>query len=93
VADSDKLLEAIVRELDRLGARPAQAGDVDSIDVNDERDGWASLGASEARRDLYWYGRAEVILERLARLPTGAGPEAVRGEFLVELPEQLRRSG
>jgi hypothetical protein len=86
---AEDLLRAIVLELERIGATPAQAGEEDSIGVNDERDGWASLGASEARRDLYWYGKVDVILERLARVPSGSGPEAVRAEFHVELPEGL----
>lgn len=90
---TDELLRAIEQELQRIGAGPEQAGEDESIGVNDERDGWASLGASEARRDLYWYGRVEVILDRLGRLPSGAGPEAVRDEFHVELPERLRSSG
>jgi hypothetical protein len=89
---AEDLLHAIVRELERIGATSAQAGEEDSIGVNDERDGWASLGASEARRDLYWYGKVDVILERLARVASGAGPEAVRAEFHVELPEGLHYS-
>jgi hypothetical protein len=90
--DVDRLAE-ICAELDRIGASVAQAGEADSIGVNDEGEGWASLGASEVRRDLYWYGRQEVILQRLGGLPSGAGPQAVRDEFHVELPENLRRSG
>ena len=86
---AEDLLRAIVLEPERIGATPAQAREEDSIGVNDERDGWASLGASEARRDLYWYGKVDVILERLARVPSGSGPEAVRAEFHVELPEGL----
>jgi hypothetical protein len=86
---AEALLQAIVQELDRIGAGPDQAGEADSIGVNDESDGWASLGASEARRDLYWYGKVEVILERLARVPDGAGPEGVRAEFYVDLPDHL----
>jgi hypothetical protein len=90
---SEHLLEAIAAELERIGADPLSAGERDSIAVNDERDGWASLGASEERRDLYWYGRCEVILERLAPLPDESGPQAVRREFHTEVPEGLRRSG
>lgn len=89
---SDDLLIAIEAELDRIGAGSAGAGEVDSIGVNDESDGWASLGASEVRRDLYWYGTVQEILDRLTRLPSGAGPDAVRAEFHVDLPAALRRS-
>jgi hypothetical protein len=89
---SEALLQAIVVELERIGASPWQAGERDSIGVNDERDGWASLGASEERRDLYWYGRAELILERLAALPTDAGAAAIRQEFDTDVPERLRGS-
>jgi hypothetical protein len=84
------LLPAIATELQRIGAGPDQAGEVDAIGVNDEDDGWASLGASDTRRDLYWYWTAEEILERLARVPSGGGPEAVRAEFRVDLPDRLR---
>jgi hypothetical protein len=90
---NDDLLEEITAELDRIGADPGSAGERDSIAVNDERDGWASLGASEQRRDLYWYGRCEVILERLQRLPDDSGPEAIRGEFHTDVPAHLRGSG
>jgi hypothetical protein len=89
---NDDLLEGIAAELERVGADPDSAGEHDSIAVNDERDGWASLGASEQRRDLYWYGRCEVILERLQRLPDGGGPEAVRREFHTDVPPHLRGS-
>lgn len=88
----EDLLGLIAAELDRIGAGPAQAGEADSIGVNDESDGWASLGASEIRRDLYWYGTAREILGRLGRIPSGVGPEAVRAEFHVDLPAALRRS-
>jgi hypothetical protein len=90
---SEDMLQAIVRELDRIGALPVQVDEADSIGVNDEGDGWASLGASEARRDLYWYGRVEEILDRLGRLPSGGGPDLVRAEFRVELPPRLGGSG
>jgi hypothetical protein len=69
-------------ELERIGALagPAQ----DSIGVNDEGDGWASLGATEARHDFYWYGRSREILARLRGLASESGPEAVRKEFHTE---------
>jgi hypothetical protein len=90
---SDEWLEAIGAELERIGASPNRVGERDSIAANDERDGWASLGASEERRDLYWYGRCELILERLRRLPTDGGPAAVRQEFHTDVPERLRGPG
>jgi hypothetical protein len=82
------LLRAIEAELERIGA--GLSSGPESIGVNDERGGWASLGATELRRDLYWYGRAEQILNRLEGLETGAGPDAVRREFHTELPPALR---
>lgn len=76
----DPVLRSIEDELERIGAGES-AGPVDSIGVNDEDEGWASLGATELRHDFYWYGRAEAILERLRSLRTGGGPPAVREEF------------
>jgi hypothetical protein len=72
-----------VAELDRIGAGEG-AGPLDSIGVNDEHEGWASLGASEHRDDFYWYGRAEEILARLSSLASGVGPDAVRHEFRAD---------
>ena len=86
---NDELLAGIERELERLAATPDAAGEDDSIGVNDEGGGWASLGDSELRGEFYWYGRQEQILARLSRLPDGAGPEAVRLEFVIELPPHL----
>ena len=80
---TDPVLAAIAAELDRIGAGEA-AGPVDSIGVNDEDEGWASLGASELRHDFYWYGRAEEILARLSPLAAGGGPRAVRDEFRAD---------
>jgi hypothetical protein len=79
-------LDAIRTELSRLAATAADVGEADSIAASDEGAGWASLGASEARRDLYWYGRAEELLERLRRLPDAAGPDAVREAFRSLFP-------
>jgi hypothetical protein len=80
---SDAVLEAIEAELERIGAGEA-AGEVDSIGVNDEDEGWASLGATEVRHDFYWYGLAEEILERLQTLAAGGGAAAVREEFRLD---------
>lgn len=79
-------LARIEAELSRIAAGPREVGEEDSIAVNDETDGWASLGASPARHDFYWYGRAETILERLRRLATDSGPTAVREEFRSLFP-------
>jgi hypothetical protein len=87
---TDPSLDAIEAELERIGTGP-RTTEPGSIGVNDERDGWASLGASQARRDFYWYGRVEEILDRLRVLETGSGPGAVRAEFHIELPIELRR--
>jgi hypothetical protein len=80
---SEDLLDEIETELDRIGAGDT-AGPVDSIGVNDEDEGWASLGATEVRHDFYWYGRAAEILERLKSLAAGGGPSAVRHEFRAD---------
>jgi hypothetical protein len=82
----DEVLPAIQRELARLAATSDDVGEADSIGVNGEAEGWASLGASEVRRDLYWYGRASELLTRLRRLPDGAGPDAVREAFRSPYP-------
>jgi hypothetical protein len=85
-AQADDSLASIEDELDRIGASEQRAGELDSIGVNDESDGWASLGASERRHDFYWYGRTETILARLRTLATDSGPAAVRGEFRSRFP-------
>jgi hypothetical protein len=81
------VLAAIEAELERIGA--GETATLDSIGVNDEHEGWASLGATERRHDFYWYGRADEILERLQRLESGGGPAAVREEFHTELPPHV----
>jgi hypothetical protein len=80
-------LADIEAELERLRAGVEGAGEEDSIGVNDEQDGWASLGASDRRRDLYWYGRDEEVLARLRKLPSGCGPDTVRREFRSRYPD------
>jgi hypothetical protein len=81
---SDALLQAIEDELERIGADERAAGPVESIGVNDEDEGWASLGATARRHDFYWYGRAEEMLARLQALDAGAGPGVVRDEFRAD---------
>jgi hypothetical protein len=88
--DSDDPFVACGEELDRIGAGPDVVSERDSIGINDEEDGWASLGASEARADFYWYGDVEEILKRLRRVPAGSGPEGIRSEFRVDLPPALQ---
>ena len=83
----DDPLAAIEFELERIGATPTSVGVRDSIGVNDEQDGWASLGASELRHDFYWYGQTDVILERLRELPNGGGPVSIRLAFRTEMLE------
>jgi hypothetical protein len=87
---SDDPFVACDEELDRIGAGPDAVSERDSIGINDEEDGWASLGASEARADFYWYGAVEEILTRLRRVPAGSGPEGIRSEFRVDLPASLQ---
>jgi hypothetical protein len=72
--------------LNRIAADANSAGPHDSIGVNDEGEGWISLGASSARRDFYWYGRAEEVLRRLHAIAAGEGPSAVRHAFRSEHP-------
>jgi hypothetical protein len=80
------ILAAIEAELERLHDTPEHVAEDESFGVNDEHDGWTSLGASEHRHDLYWYGKAEELLERLRRLPDAGGPAAVREEFRSRFP-------
>ena len=83
---SHAVFDAIELELARLRVTPAEAGEADSLGVNDEAEGWSSLGSSESRHDLYWYGKAEELLERLRKLPDACGHEAVRAEFRSHFP-------
>jgi hypothetical protein len=83
---SEISISVIETELARIGADSGSVGVWNSIGVSDEQAGWLSLGASEPRRDFYWYGRSEEMLERLRSIGTGAGPDAVRREFYVDLP-------
>ena len=85
-------IAAIDAELRRIGADPDTAGPADSIGVNDEQAGWASLGASEQRHDFYWYGKAGEILDRLQSIDDRSGPVAVRLAFHREIPE-FERAG
>jgi hypothetical protein len=80
------LLELIRFELRRIAADVEGAGELDSIGVNDESGGWASLGASPGRHDFYWYGRQEVMLGRLRQLASGSGHLAVREGFRSRYP-------
>jgi hypothetical protein len=70
----------VEQELERFRATVEYAGSA-SIGVNDESDGWISLGATPARGDFYWYGRATELVRRLQALPDGAGADAVRLAF------------
>jgi hypothetical protein len=81
------LIAAIDAELRRIGADADTAGLQDSIGVNDERAGWASLGASEQRHDFYWYGKAGEILDRLQSIDDRSGPGAVRLTFHREITD------
>jgi hypothetical protein len=80
-------IAAIDAELRRIGADPETTGLRDSIGVNDEQAGWASLGCSEQRHDFYWYGKTGEILDRLQSLDDRSGPIAVRLAFHREIPE------
>jgi hypothetical protein len=77
---------AIEAELERLHVSAAQLGEIDSLGVNDELDGWSSLGASDECRDVYWYGPAEELLRRLRALPERCGRVAVCAEFQSRYP-------
>jgi hypothetical protein len=82
-------LAAIIIELHRIQADVAPSP-AHTIGVSDELGGWISLGASEKLANFYWYGRSDEALSRLRRLPGSAGPEAIRLEFSVDLPPELR---
>lgn len=57
-------------------------GRVDEIRVRDREGGYAQLeGAPVKDPDFDWFGKAAEIYERLAGLPDGGGPEAIRSEF------------
>jgi hypothetical protein len=90
LTDHEAVLQTIETELERVAVGPEDVGEELSIWVNDEEDGWASLGASEQRADFYWYGLAEEILGRLRGLPSGSGPEALKTTFRTNLPAAVQ---
>jgi hypothetical protein len=77
---------AIAAELERLHVSELLLGSTDGLDVNDELDGWSSLGSSAERHDLYWYGLAEELLHRLRELPERCGRNAVCDAFRSRYP-------
>ena len=75
-------IEQIRAELFRLKARPEDVGHLEGITVGDRGNSNAMLSGSPRRViDFHWFAAAAGILERLAGLPDGAGPEAIRSEF------------
>jgi hypothetical protein len=81
----------IARELVRICADADTTAEEDSIGVNDEGDGWASLGASPRRADFYWYGRADALLDSLRAVPAGAGPDTIRARFTSDYHSKATR--
>jgi hypothetical protein len=80
----DGVIATIRQELKRLGATEMDVGRTDEIRVKDRGDGNAQLeGAPVKSSDFHWYGKAAEIYERLASLPGGSGPEAIRSEFAL----------
>jgi hypothetical protein len=79
-------LTEVATELERLHVTEDDVSERESIGVNDELDGWCSLGSSEIAHDFYWYGRLEELIERLREMQDGAGPAAVREEFRSYYP-------
>jgi hypothetical protein len=73
--------ELIRAELRRVGADEEAVGTQDAIRINDSGEGYGQLKGHPRGHDFYWNGTCEDILLRLARLPAGSGPEAVRSEF------------
>ena len=77
-------IAAIQGELKRLKATEMDVGRVDEIRVRDDGAGYATLkGSPRKDPDFHWVGTAAEIYERLAGLPDGSGPEAIRSEFAV----------
>jgi hypothetical protein len=61
----------------------ARAGAADILFEN-LGDGYGALYRDSAGEPFHWQGRARVALDRLRRLPHGAGSEAVMSEFRGE---------
>ncbi len=78
---SEDAIELIRAELWRLKATRSDVGPVEAIHVEDRGNGNAVLSSSSRGRNLDYFESAAVILERLAGLPDGGGPEAIRSEF------------
>ena len=68
-------------ELSRLGVTYPAVSRADEISVTDHRSGNVVLSGSPRGVDFYSADEAAVILDRLCKLPDGAGLERVRSEF------------
>jgi hypothetical protein len=67
------LPRAIRRELARVGAS--------DLSLENLGDGYALLRGDVGGELFRWQGKARVALDRLRRLPDGAGAEAIVSEF------------
>jgi hypothetical protein len=76
---------AINLELTRIQEREAlhdhRLGHGDRIHFTEANDNDGDLRGSGRFKDFHWFGPAGQILERLRRLPSGGGAEAIRSEF------------
>jgi hypothetical protein len=79
------LVSAINGELTRIEAREKehdhQLGHGDRVHYADSGAGNVTLTGSVGGEDFRWFGPAKELLERLQRVPSGGGAEAVRGEL------------
>jgi hypothetical protein len=79
------LLTALNDELMRIEAREKvhdhRLGHGDRLDYEDSGAGNVTLSGSSDGSDFHWSGPAKELLERLRKVPSGGGPEAIRSEF------------
>ena len=79
---SEQAIDRIRRELSRLKATVDDVGRIDAIHAKSFGPINAALqGSPRHPREFDWFGRADEILRRLAKLPDDAGPDAIRSEF------------
>jgi hypothetical protein len=79
------LVTAINDELSRIEAKEKahdhRLGHGDRVHFVDEGEGNVTLNGSSKGHDFDWFGPAKELLDRLRKVPSGGGAEAVRDEF------------